>query len=375
MDDYLQQSCVFYENNKSLSTGSNKLVGRDLCCFKREDTIILSEKIPLDNSDFKLHLSKLSESVRACAEIGKQRNSKIGGVIQADNTEHIPFGDVEFSEIMRIYAEQAFALVSGGADVIIITDILSLSHCRAAILGAKQTQAPVIVFVNPNSSFELENRGSVQTSLICAQSLGADGFGLYTPDWNEYIEDIGDMYSYASIPMFIWDNFSQYGDSNEDIIKLSKFAIPFMDIEQLFLSSNKNAILNTLEKMHPHKLKSLNQDVILLANEYELFFMDEMLEVGEYIRWEDFDEDNLIEISGQGYDLIGVRLDDYDSVIVFIENAHLLDKPVAFSVDDKVVLELALLLYTGISFVDSQSCEIEIYELEEITKQYGAVLR
>lgn len=56
-----------------------------------------------------------------------------------------PFGNLSYSEAVAGFAEQARALIDGGADLIWIETISALEELRAAIEGVKQTSAQVPV--------------------------------------------------------------------------------------------------------------------------------------------------------------------------------------------------------------------------------------
>jgi methionine synthase I (cobalamin-dependent) len=53
--------------------------------------------------------------------------------------------DVSETDLQRVFAEQARALASAGADALVIETMTDLNEARAALAGAKETDLPVVV--------------------------------------------------------------------------------------------------------------------------------------------------------------------------------------------------------------------------------------
>ncbi|MFZ3073428.1 MAG: homocysteine S-methyltransferase family protein [Thermodesulfobacteriota bacterium] len=88
-----------------------------------------------------------------------------------------PVGDMDFDEAVSVFSEQAKALKDGGADLIIIETMMDIKEMKAAIIGAKETNLPIVATM----TFDLSMRTILGTSpkafAIIADSLGADCVG------------------------------------------------------------------------------------------------------------------------------------------------------------------------------------------------------
>lgn len=326
-----------------------------------------SYKMQQDNDE---NLQKLEQA----ASIAKSKapSKTIVGVIVANNLLHQPFGDIPFTDIMNLYSEQAFALKQGGADMIFIKNITSVSHCRAAILGARQTGLPVILCVKPNGSMELENRGSMTSALIVSQVLGTTGFCIETKSLKKGMNYMEELSPYARIPLFLCSDFSKA--SAKTLIRMEKYCSPCQNVQKI-KEEQLEKIKKIFSKGNQSRFSYKDTESILVCTEFEPFFLDEMFEISKFIDWNYFDEDLLLDLENSGFDVIGVKIASESDIFTFIENAHLFTKPVAFRCNDPLLLETVLMLYTGRGFVDCADCDIKDADILDIARGYGALVR
>ena len=89
-----------------------------------------------------------------------------------------PWGNLEFEELIAIYAEQIAALAEGGADGLAIETMLDLQQTRAALIAAKETapELPVITTLTFDEHERTLSGNDPLSALITLQSLGADAF-------------------------------------------------------------------------------------------------------------------------------------------------------------------------------------------------------
>lgn len=258
-----------------------------------------------------------------------------------------PMGENEFFDIVNTYAEQAFELKYQGFDVIIADNMLSLPHCRAAILGAKQTKLPIIVTLEIEADGETNLGCDLAAALIVCQSLGAEAFALSSRVSDreilmEYIEEIS---QYSTIPLLIKLNYAETPQT---------FSQNFLKIKDK---------------------KFLRYDgTIFMASETEPYFLDEFFEQSKPILCAFDMADELLEAEDNSEDVLTVQIDNVEDAYNFAENSYMLHKAVSFLSDSEEALEMALLLYNGRAFVDSRS-NMDEKVLKNIAEGYGAIIR
>ena len=115
-----------------------------------------------------------------------------------------PWGNLEFEELIAIYAEQIAALAEGGADGLAIETMLDLQQTRAALIAAKETapELPVITTLTFDEHERTLSGNDPLSALITLQSLGADAFGCNCSTGPEsMIELIRKIKPYAAVPL------------------------------------------------------------------------------------------------------------------------------------------------------------------------------
>lgn len=290
-----------------------------------------------------------------------------------------PFGETPFLDIVNIYAEQAFALKRGGADMLIADHMISLSHCRAAVLGCKQTKLPIMVVLEVEADGETNLGCDLVSALIVCQSLGAEAFGLTCRkgDPKELIHHVEEMAPYGIIPLVV--------KPDTDLADSRQWARSMTDLWNsgaVILGGGKGVTPEHLAELVKHlessqkapKRVPLDTNTIFMASEAEPYFLDEFFEQSEPIYCSFDMADELLAAEDDEYDVITIQIDTMEDAWNFAENAHMLHKPVSFLSDSAEALEMALLMYNGRAFVDARS-NLEEEELITIAKGYGAVVR
>lgn len=107
-----------------------------------------------------------------------RKRAQVAGCLSPTGLVNEPVQALDFHELIDIYAEQAFALQKGGADLLVVETMLSLTEARAALLGARQTGMPVYVTFTVDEKGKTLSRGDPLSALIVLQRLGAAGFGV-----------------------------------------------------------------------------------------------------------------------------------------------------------------------------------------------------
>lgn len=290
-----------------------------------------------------------------------------------------PFGETPFLDIVNIYAEQAFALKWGGAQLLIADRMTSLSHCRAAILGCKQTELPIIVVLDVEADGETSLGCDLVAALIVCQSLGARAFGLTCrgADPTHLIQHVEEMAPYTEIPLVVkaaaenqsceeWANaMSVLWEKGASILGGGYGAAP----------EHVKALAQEMRSFDFSKVHiTRDMDTICMAGETEPYFLDEFFQQSEPIYCSFDMSDELLEAEETEANVITIQVDTSEDAYNFAENAHMLHKPVSFLSDNEEALEMALLMFNGRAFVDSRS-NIEEETLKDIAFGYGAIIR
>ncbi|MCQ2379011.1 MAG: homocysteine S-methyltransferase family protein, partial [Victivallaceae bacterium] len=115
-----------------------------------------------------------------------------------------PFGDLDCEDAVAIYREQTRALLSGGADGIVIETMMDLQEARAALIGARENPGdfPVVVTMTFETSGKTLTGCDPVASLVALQALGADAFGCNCSGGPvEMAELLATLKPFAAIPL------------------------------------------------------------------------------------------------------------------------------------------------------------------------------
>ena len=316
-------------------------------------------------------------TAQACKTL--DRNVLVAGCVSPLTLHAQPFGDTPFLDIVNIYAEQAFALKHGGADLLIADNMTSLSHCRAALLGCKQTGLPVMVVLNVEDDGESHLGCDLTAALIVCQSLGAAAFGLSCHEMDEELfqQQVEEMAPYALIPLVVKPDAGNTTPQQwADIMcKLRRKGAAILGggkgVSPEYTAELKRQLEEKGGKIHR---VMLDTESIFMAGETEPYFLDEFFEQSDPIICGFDMADELLAAEDDEFDVITIQIDTMEDAWNFAENCHMLHKPVSFLSDSEEALEMALLMYNGRAFVDSRS-NMEEDALYAIAKGYGAIVR
>ena len=331
----------------------------------------------LENRTMEINEKLARLTAQACKSLDK--NVLVAGCVSPLRHHAQPFGETPFLDIVNIYAEQAFALKHGGADLLIADNMISLSHCRAALLGCKQTGLPVMVVLNVEDDGESHLGCDLTAALIVCQSLGAEAFGLSCHEMDEELfqQQVEEMAPYALIPLVVKPDAGHTSPRQwADIMcKLRKKGAAILGggkgVSPEYTAELKAQLEEKGGEIRP---VMLDTDSIFMAGETEPYFLDEFFEQSEPIICGFDMADELLAAEDDGFDVITIQIDSMEDAWNFAENCHMLHKPVSFLSDSEEALEMALLMYNGRAFVDSRS-NMDETALHTIAKGYGAIVR
>ena len=120
-----------------------------------------------------------------------------------------PYGELGFETCVDAYKRQIAALVSAGADGLVIETMMDLQEARAALIAARETtpDLPVIVTMTFEPGGRSLTGNPPEAALVTLQSLGADAFGCNCSTGpGEMAEVIRRLKPYADIPLIAKPN-------------------------------------------------------------------------------------------------------------------------------------------------------------------------
>ena len=115
-----------------------------------------------------------------------------------------PYGALGFEDCVKLYKRQIRALISGGADGIVIETMLDLQEARAALIAARELDAalPVIVTMTFEPGGRTLTGNPPEAALVALQALGASAFGCNCSTGPAEMEEIiRRIKPYAEIPL------------------------------------------------------------------------------------------------------------------------------------------------------------------------------
>lgn len=288
--------------------------------------------------------------------------------------------DLPFTELCDLYAEQAFALKEGGADLLVAETMLSLQQCRAAALGIRQAGLPFWVTVCLSREGRTLWDSDPVSVLIAMQRLGAQAFGFNCSEPQLIGRALRQVAPYAKIPLVA----KPCGGKPGERMSPAAFAAA---AEPLLLDGatrvggccqagpEQIAALGGLLagfdqgrvriERYCHPLTAVCAD--------QPFFLEEDFVPSPPIRCQADMAEAIIAVEDAGYGAITVRLDSVEDAWWLAENAHMARLPILLDADCDEALEFGLLLYEGCAIINSD-CEIQRAVLEELAAGYGAVL-
>ncbi len=264
----------------------------------------------------------------------------IAGVISEVDLVPEPFGEVLFTQLMHIYRRQGNILVSAGVDVIYLNEMTSIAHARAAVLSLTKFHKPIFVSMKTDEDGMLINEKSVLSALIMLQSIGASAVGFSRSiDSTETLELRKELEIHAKIPLIV---------PREDEVFF---------VEQIPVSDEDTGV-----------------GEIVLTDEnqvYNLYY--DSIEGSQIVECSVDMADVFIELEDESFDVIMIEINTVDDAKDFGKNAHLSNLPFCICSHDGISLRLALMLYSGVAMINSDS-SIPKEELMEIAEKYGAVI-
>lgn len=368
-------------------------------------------RIKLAEYGLEKEIESLNKELVALSKDAAGGKAYVAGDITMTGEQLLPFGTMDFENLISIYKEQIGYLVEAGVDLLVIETMMNLQETRAALIAAKETcDLPVMVTMTFNEDGKTFYGTSPESAMVVLESLGADAVGVNCstgPD--KMIALISKMKEYAGIPVIAKpnaglpflddtgntcydmdiDNFVKYGvelveagasiiggccgTTPEYIAALSKAVkeIPATKVNKnnrRLLATERSVLEIDLngkfiivgERINPTGKKKLQEE--LRNNEFDIVldFAKEQVDAGAKI----LD----INVGMNGIDEEKTMLEAISEVSFGV------DVPLCIDSSHISVVESALRNYPGRALINSISLEKEKFEkLLPIAAKYGAM--
>lgn len=335
---------------------------------------------------------KADEMNMALARLSLQTVQKLGGktMVAGDLSPTglfcEPFGETKFMDLIDIYARQALSLKEAGVQLLVCETMMSLTDIRAAFLGARQARLPVLVTITVDERGRTLTGADMLSCLLVMQSLGAAGFGLNCsagPD--KMLEHIRRIMPYAKIPIIAKPNAGVPKAGQEHAYDM----LPEQMAQHMrALLQEGVQIIGGCCGTTPEHIAAMRQVLdtfdfsqvqvqpdtlhpIQVANEGEVFFLQEDFELSQTVECSLDMADDLLDAEDEGCSAISVHVATVDDAYQLGVNCHMAHTPISILADSAEALEMALLYYNGIAIIDSR-CDVARGEMEELSRGYGS---
>ncbi|WRS26613.1 homocysteine S-methyltransferase family protein [Oscillospiraceae bacterium MB08-C2-2] len=322
---------------------------------------------------------------RSLMEAAVEAAGKTGlaaGVLESTGLGH--WEEIPFGRRVDSYAQQALCLKEAGAVLLVIRKMTWLPEARAAVLGARQTELPILVAMEPCDSRLPMEEEAVLAALVVLQELGVEGFGLEGNAPPAVMEPILQrLEGLAKVPL-IAKPAAAYSDEMGRATLLSPGA--FAAMAQGLIQSGA-VLLGGGVGSTPEHIRALSSPSagaagshdrqpapLVLAGEKGVYYLDEDFTFSQPLTCHLDMSEAVLEAEDCGCDALLVRVSTAADGIMLGENGYLFRMPICLLADSAEALESALFHTTGRLMVDRRS-DLPGEELDRIAAGYGALVR
>lgn len=328
--------------------------------------------------------------VQITKDVVKDTDVKIAGCISSTGLTLEPYGEASMTEVMEIFREQASILIDAGVDILVVETLTSIAEARCASIALQKFDIPIFITMTVNEEGLTPFGGSAVNALVILQELGISAFGLNCSFGVEcMIKQIKDMKPYAKIPIIAKPSACRYDEESDKLINLSplEMALQIKEIAKAGADiiggccqttpKHIECINEALKEVSYHNEQTKNEEIkgdITLADIRQIYNLYcDNIEFSELLECSVDMTDDILQIEDDSKDVIFVKINTIEDAIDFSKNAHIAKLPVCFSSHDEMALKVALMLYNGRAFIDSNT-SIDSKKLSKISKKYGAVI-
>ncbi len=165
-------------------------------------------RIKLANYGLEAQAGEINKRAAALAREAVSSETLIAGSVGPTGRIITPLGDLSFDEAYEAFREQAMALESGGADLLLLETFGDLKEVKIAIMAAREnTSLPVLAAMTFEEGFTSFTGTDPETAAVLLSSLGADGIGVNCSTGPEpMLEVVGRYTRITEKPVFVEPN-------------------------------------------------------------------------------------------------------------------------------------------------------------------------
>lgn len=316
---------------------------------------------------------------------GQPPEVRLCGVVEVERLGIEPYGPVPFTLAVADARRQAMAHREAGAHSLLVLGPRTLMEARAALLGAREAELPVLLALDLVDEGEtLHGGGDLLAAFVVLQELGLRAFGFRHDVAGVVLSALEQVQEYSRVPLLSISRNMAANLSPQDAgdllvrraLALSMLGVGIMGVE----GATPDQLLaagRALAQAPPptgNKTNYLDREEIWAADETQVYYLDSQVEFSPPVPCHWDMTDHLLQLEREVWEAQCIQVDtpeDGDSIQR--NNPHLTRLPVAFLSHHPAALAAALFAYNGRALVDSRST-LEPGELEAIAAQYGGVV-
>lgn len=320
-----------------------------------------------------------------------------------------PYGDMDFEEAVKVFAETVKLGVKHGADLIFIETISDSYETKAALLAAKENSSlPVFVSNAYGEDSKLMTGADPQAMIAMLEGMGAEGIGLNCSFGPKTLAKVAEKYiDYASVPVILEPNAGLPKSVNgrtvydvmpeefaEDVARLVRKGVRIVGGCCGTTPAYISALVAACNGVLPKPVCDKNITMVSSYTHAVVFDKKPVL-IGERInptgkaRFKQALKENDINyilkegLSQQekGVDILDVNvgLPEIDEVkmleTVVSELQAIIDLPLQVDTSDAIAMERALRLYNGKAMINSVNGKKESMDaVFPLVKKYGGLV-
>lgn len=297
-----------------------------------------------------------------------------------------PMGDMSFEEFVEVYTQQAKVLEEAGVDLYVIETSMTLPEVRAAILAIKSvSKKPIFVTFSVDEFGKCLGGTDAVTALIVTQAMGIDAFGLNCfSDLEKLPALLKQLQEVAEIPLIAKPN------AGLPVIQEGKTV--YLCTPEMFASyvnsfaesgvmvfggccgtteEHIQGLSNAIKQVELRIPECQKKDFLLAATEKMHAVLPSDVQCEEFYACDEDLEDAIYDAEDLDDLIIGIRVEDEESLEYFAECQFALTKPVCFACENADLLEKALRLYQGRALYEGGLSE---KELQPLVEKYGLII-
>ncbi|MEG2073846.1 MAG: hypothetical protein RRY54_03685 [Angelakisella sp.] len=295
-----------------------------------------------------------------------------------------PYGELPFAAGVAHFHELAAICADLGADAVMVHRAKSMLQARAGVLGARASELPVLVSMEPIGEGESLLCGTdILSAYAVLGQLGIAAFGYASNVTGLQLEALSIICKHRCTPIFsISSNLTgalSAADTGElfarraaSLAKRGVSAVGIWGAGEAQLVCAAQALTEATQCTE--SCGDLAPEELWAANETQVYYLDENIEFSEPVACRPDMTDDILDAEKEVCDVLCIEMNSQDEAYAISQNnGHMDQMPVAFLSHDEAALETALFYYNGRAVIDSRST-LDPEVLSRLAKQYAAVI-